>query len=416
MKESWRINSPWRKRLDWWCDGLIDGGSSSTLPKVTLCLFAGCRAGFWMPTVTRYTAPKTNGPKGSNPALHPSPARGLNAFNANSDQVQFAEFHATGFTSVRRRGKRSKEKPEFFLTSSKFGIDGSSPPLVSSWSYKPIRKRHSKCNGRCLEPRPRSGPSSLPEVQSPKWGFTSPAFHSQKTPPRATHAQSKERSRSLHLPPRAKVHNPDMMVQRASLFCRPHKEIFAAKGERDCRLSFSKGCSHSCPVSPVNQKAVGRLGRLVILDMTPARELSTRAGHARFAPHAWAARGELVSRASQGTDSSDPRERQSDCSVRKINIKLPCLPWNWVRKRNLSIKARKQTCRHTRGEFIYHLQVYKLCMARLEHYADKTLESTRFGYIFSQDLDLLVHVSEMTGHIELRRCTYNICLQSFAHF
>ena len=263
-----------------------------------------------------------------------------NVFTESGPEEPLSSLELPTVCSNRRRNKNFvKQKPDFLLTSSVFGIDGSSPPLVCSWSYKPVRKKCSNCKDSCLEHRScsrHSFTSSLPEVQSPKWGFTSPAFHCKKTSPRTS---QHERARSQNAR-RCRVEGttPDMTIQRASLFRRPQKDIVPEKIDGVSKDVFAM--THSCPTSPIKLDAVYNTSKLVVLD-PKTHELVKFSGAAQNPSHLWTIQSHVVSELGMDKDGSsllpDKAKAHETCakdehnvsSVRKIiDIKLPCLPWN----------------------------------------------------------------------------------------
>ena len=91
----------------------------------------------------------------------------------------------TGFGGAENRSRRAN----LALIPAVFGVDGSSPPQVSSWGYKPVtspnrkeykstKRRHSNTN----KEKPKYEMSLDTNAHSPRWGYSSPAFHCRSPP------------------------------------------------------------------------------------------------------------------------------------------------------------------------------------------------------------------------------------------
>ena len=128
-----------------------------------------------------------------------------------------------------------------------------------------------------------------------------------------------------------------MTIQRASLFRRPQKDIVPEKIDGVSKDVFAM--THSCPTFPIKLDAVYNTSKLVVLD-PKTHELVKFSGAAQNPSHLWTIQSHVVSELGMDKDGSsllpDKAKAHETCarddhnisSVRKIDIKLPCLPWN----------------------------------------------------------------------------------------
>lgn len=135
-------------------------------------------------------------------------------------------------------GKTENRRVRFALIPAVFGIDGSSPPRVSSWGYKPVGFPDSK---ESSSKRRRSNATKIKRndesswgthEHSQRWGYSSPAFHCRSPP-----AQLYKYRNALKLEQSSaeQCDVPGMTVQQAILFRRTFSTKFLANNHQESR-------------------------------------------------------------------------------------------------------------------------------------------------------------------------------------
>ena len=128
----------------------------------------------------------------------------------------------------------------FALIPAVFGVDGSSPPRVTSWGYKPVNCSDSKEN---LSKRKRSNMAKMKRkdesswdvhAHSQRWGYSSPAFHCRSPPAQLYKFKN---SMKLEHNPADHCDVPGMTVQQAILFRRTFGTKFLGNNQESLQES-----------------------------------------------------------------------------------------------------------------------------------------------------------------------------------
>lgn len=135
---------------------------------------------------------------------------------------------------IRAFGKTEKRRVRFALIPAVFGVDGSSPPRVSSWGYKPVgfpdsKESWSKRRRPNVTKMKRMDQSSWDTHEhSQRWGYSSPAFHCRSPP---AHLYKYRNSLKLEQSSTDQCDVPGVTVQQAILFRRTFSTKFLANNQ-----------------------------------------------------------------------------------------------------------------------------------------------------------------------------------------
>lgn len=235
-----------------------------------------------------------------------------------------------------KRLTRIHNAKNHIFKSSNYGIDGSFPPRVSSWSHRTRYSRGMRGGSRCRSEMSFT-PDEATRFQSPKSGFSSPCFQGSSPPIRCRLQSYPPSVRSMSC-----CGGPDLqdfMVSRASLNKRPKKQHLSFKTDvqgnitnvsgRDSRmarvsrqysnskLSSFREESNSFDDSSSSQSKVPYFGRNVWL---PDAEYDV--SNVVIVP------GEDFQASNMSNSDHSMNEKATpplSTVVKKIDIKLPCL-------------------------------------------------------------------------------------------
>ena len=126
-----------------------------------------------------------------------------------------------------------KRRVRFALIPAVFGVDGSSPPHVSSWGYKPLvfpnDKENSSKRRRVDAAKINRRDERRHDESNQRWGYSSPAFHYRSAPHQLY--KLKNALNKLEQNPRAHCVVPGMNIQQAILFERSLSTKFLSSNE-----------------------------------------------------------------------------------------------------------------------------------------------------------------------------------------
>ena len=117
-------------------------------------------------------------------------------------------------------GNTENRRARYPLVPAVFGVDGSSPPRVTSWRFKPVYCSSSKENSFKRKPTNATEMKRTDEsnwdayVRSQRWGYSSPAFHYRSPPAQLYKLKN---SVTLESNPADHCDVPGMTVQQAIL-------------------------------------------------------------------------------------------------------------------------------------------------------------------------------------------------------
>lgn len=242
-------------------------------------------------------------------------------------------------------GSADNRRVRFTLIPAVFGVDGSSPPRVSSWGYKPLDFPNSQENSskrrraNAAKKKRKDELSSGTNAHSQRWGYSSPAFHCRSPP-----AQLYKYRNSLKLENNSAEHCdvPGMTVQQAILFRRTFStnnqdNVYESRKHNNTPVCFEAAPQRSLKkhVSMPDLKSMqtchgGREGK--------------DSGNCGFLRQAWKnvskrvkCQREVPANLENNTSgakcslylSAESQENKKDIiQAKKIDIKLPCLDTN----------------------------------------------------------------------------------------
>lgn len=152
-------------------------------------------------------------------------------------------------------GKTDSRRVRFALIPAVFGIDGSSPPHVSSWGYKPVGFPDSKGgpSKRTRSNMMKRNDESRCDIHEhrQRWSYSSPAFYCRSPPAQLYKYKNALKTEQSSADP---CDVPGMTVQQAILFRRTLSTKFFANNQ-DCQESRKHNNTPVC-FDEVPQKAL----------------------------------------------------------------------------------------------------------------------------------------------------------------
>ena len=137
------------------------------------------------------------------------------------------------FCTQLSKQRSAKRRARFALIPAVFGVDGSSPPHVTSWGYKPVvfpkNKENSSKRRRVDAAKINRREERRHGESSQRWGHSSPAYHCRSAPPQLY--KLKISLSKLEQNPRAHCIVPGMNIQQAILFERSLGTKFLSNNE-----------------------------------------------------------------------------------------------------------------------------------------------------------------------------------------
>lgn len=131
------------------------------------------------------------------------------------------------------------------LIPSVFGLDGSSPPHVASWGYKPIgfpKSKKSSKGSRVDAAKINRRDEWRYGEHTQKWGYSSPAFQC-RSPPTQLYKLKNSQSKLKQNSPGRHCVVPGMNIQRAILFQRTFNSKFLVSNEEIRKHNNTPFCS-----------------------------------------------------------------------------------------------------------------------------------------------------------------------------
>lgn len=249
-------------------------------------------------------------------------------------------------------GNTDNRRVRFALIPAVFGVDGSSPPRVTSWGYKPVNFSDSKENsskrrrGNMAKMKRKDESSWDTHAHSQRWGYSSPAFHCRSPP-----VQLYKYKNSMKLEHNSADHCdvPGMTVQQAMLF----RRTFSLKFLGNNQESLQESRKHNN--TPVSLEAAPQKLLKKHISMPDLKSIETcqddKEGKGSLSGHCSRLRqtyksvirrvktqkevGESLEDNTTATNcsalcvsESQDLKKHSVIQVKKIDIKLPCLDIN----------------------------------------------------------------------------------------
>ncbi len=243
--------------------------------------------------------------------------------------------------------KTENRRVRFALIPAVFGIDGSSPPLVGSWGFKPVgfpvsKESSSKRRRFNATKIKRNDESSwVTHEHSQRWGYSSPAFHG-RSPPAHLYKYRTRNALKLEQTPADQCDVPGMTVQQAILFRRTFSTKFPANNHQESRKhNNTPVCLEAVPqkvlerhVSMPNLKSIqpcyGKRERKESVNCGSLRQ-ACKSANKRVKPQkdVVANLEDNVSAAECSLCISESQDiKKKIFQAKKIDIKLPCLDTN----------------------------------------------------------------------------------------
>lgn len=247
-------------------------------------------------------------------------------------------------------GNTENRRVRFAIIPAVFGVDGSSPPRVTSWGYKPVNCFDSKEN---LSKRKRTNMAKMKRkdesswdvhAHSQRWGYLSPAFHCRSPPAQLYKFKN---SMKLEHNPADHCDVPGMTVQQAILFRRTFGTKFLGNNQESLQESRKHNNTPVC-LDAAPQKLLKKpvsMPDLKSIQTCQGDTESKESGHgSRLGPthktvtRKVKAQREIGANLEDNTaatkcsalcvSESQDLKKHSVIQAKKIDIKLPCLDTN----------------------------------------------------------------------------------------